>query len=89
MKRNDFDLLRFEEGLKIDAKNLDGYRRMDRGDLAPLLYHSGYLTIVGYERDEYSGRIRYTLNFPNDEVKYCFLEALLPYYTYRSAGRGF
>jgi hypothetical protein len=43
-----------------------------------LLYQSGYLTILGYDRefDEY------TLGFPNEEVRYGFLEELLPAYTY-------
>lgn len=47
--------------------NRDGYQ-----DLIPLLYQSGYLTIVDY--DEH--KERYTLGFPNDEVKYGFLESL-------------
>ena len=38
----------------------------------PLFYQSGYLTICGYDR-----RFKnYKLRFPNDEVKYGFLESL-------------
>jgi hypothetical protein len=42
----------------------------------PLLYQSGYLTIKAYDTvlDEY------TLGFPNEEVKYGFLNELLPAY---------
>ena len=43
----------------------------------PLLYQSGYLTIKEYdnELDEY------ILGFPNEEVKYVFLNELLPQFT--------
>jgi hypothetical protein len=45
-------------------------------DLVPLLYQTGYLTISDFEKR----RRRYTLCFPNDEVKYGFTESLLKYY---------
>ena len=48
----------------------------DNSDPIPLLYQTGYLTIVGYDRN---GR-EYTLSFPNEEVKYGFLESLMPAY---------
>lgn len=41
----------------------------------PMLYQSGYLTIKGTK----SGG-RYILKFPNDEVRFGFLKALMPYY---------
>lgn len=40
----------------------------------PLLYQAGYLTIVDFDREVRE----YTLAFPNDEVKYGFLESLMP-----------
>ncbi len=46
----------------------------DTLDLVPLLYQTGYLTISDYDER----RMRYTLNFPNAEVKYGFLECLMP-----------
>ncbi|MDR2087736.1 MAG: PD-(D/E)XK nuclease domain-containing protein, partial [Clostridiales Family XIII bacterium] len=48
------------------------------GNPVPLLYQSGYLTIADYDRnlDEYR------LDFPNEEVRFGFLEELLPAYTY-------
>lgn len=45
-------------------------------DLVPLLYQTGYLTITGFDR---VGR-EYTLSFPNEEVKYGFVENLIPEY---------
>lgn len=46
----------------------------DSLDLVPLLYQTGYLTIFDFDRQ----RRRYTLCFPNEEVKYGFLECLMP-----------
>jgi hypothetical protein len=82
MKRDRFDLLRFAEGVVISAEDIDDYRA-DGGNPVPLLYQSGYLTIVGCAND------RYTLGFPNEEVRYGFLKELLPYYTYRTPGQVF
>lgn len=48
----------------------------DTLDVLPLLYQTGYLTMVDYD----SKRRRYTLGFPNEEVKYGFLESLMPSY---------
>ena len=45
----------------------------DNKDPLPLLYQTGYLTIKGYDRD-YDKVI---LNYPNDEVKYAFLDSVL------------
>jgi hypothetical protein len=48
--------------------------RYENQNLVPLLYQSGYLTIKSYEQD---GDF-YVLGFPNEEVKYGFLNELLP-----------
>ena len=45
----------------------------------PMLYQNGYLTITEYDRRY--GCVWYHLGFPNDEVKYGFLDFLMPYYT--------
>ena len=45
-------------------------------DPIPMLYQSGYLTIKAFKERG----ARYTLGFPNDEVKFGFLKSLLPYY---------
>ena len=42
-------------------------------DPIQILYQAGYLTIQSYEPE----RERFTLGFPNDEVRYCFLDLLL------------
>ena len=59
------------------------------------LFQAGYLTITGYDarhleytldfpNDEVRARhLEYTLDFPNDEVRYGFLNALVPYVTYK------
>jgi hypothetical protein len=51
--------------------------RADRKNPIPLIYQSGYLTIKDYDREF---RL-YRLGFPNDEVRYGFLNFLLPFYT--------
>ena len=48
--------------------------RADDEDLVPLYYQSGYLTIKGYDRTFQT----YKLGYPNEEVKYGYLESLLP-----------
>ena len=47
----------------------------------PVLYQAGYLTIKGYD-PEFR---KYTLGFPNNEVRYGFLNAVLPIVTVDSA----
>ncbi|MDO4418600.1 MAG: PD-(D/E)XK nuclease domain-containing protein [Eubacteriales bacterium] len=57
----------------------------DSPDPIPLLYQNGYLTIVDYD----SSVREYTLAFPNEEVKYGFVENLIPeYVTDCGAGSG-
>ena len=46
----------------------------DSLDPVPLLYQTGYLTIVDFD----SIAREYTLGFPNEEVKYGFVECLMP-----------
>jgi hypothetical protein len=84
LKRGNFDPLRFAEGVTIPARSIDDYRA-EGGNPVPLLYQSGYLTIAGYDK-EFD---RYALDFPNEEVRYGFLEELLPYYTYMPPGGEF
>lgn len=45
-------------------------------DIVPLLYQTGYLSIQNYDWK----RNLYTLGFPNDEVKYGFLQCLMDEY---------
>lgn len=75
LRKSDYDLRRIE-GIEIDESQFADYRA-GNSDPIPVIYQSGYLTIRDYDE-----RFRiYTLGFPNDEVKYGFLNSLVPYYT--------
>ncbi|MDR0604858.1 MAG: ATP-binding protein, partial [Bacteroidales bacterium] len=75
LEKIDFDIKTMEDDVKIPARSLVDYRG-ELEDPIPLLYQSGYLTIKSYN-DHYNS---YTLGFPNEEVKYGFLNELLPLY---------
>ncbi|MDR1727790.1 MAG: hypothetical protein LBT74_07690, partial [Acidobacteriota bacterium] len=62
-------------GRPAKAWRIDDYRAKG-DDPVPLLYQTGYLTIKDCEPR--TGR--YTLGFPNEEVKYAFLGELLDSY---------
>ncbi|UTC61425.1 ATP-binding protein [Treponema sp. OMZ 787] len=64
------------ENAEMDENSLQDYRP-DINNPVPILFQSGYLTIKDY--DERLGL--YKLGFPNDEVKYGFLDNLIPSYT--------
>ncbi len=83
LKAMHFDVRQFtQKTLEANDRMLSDYRA-DNPNPLPLLYQTGYLTIVDYDQ-----RARlYTLGFPNEEVKYGFLESLLPEYA-PEAGSG-
>lgn len=71
---------------KTKLADLDGQRVMESSfsispeyadSALPVLYQTGYLTIKGYD-PEFR---KYTLGFPNDEVRYGFLNVVLPIVT--------
>ena len=62
--------------VELNEAGLDTYRAVTENAL-PILFQSGYLTIIGYIKE---ARL-YKLGFPNDEVRYGFLENLLPAYS--------
>lgn len=75
LKRTKFDL-RQMDGIEVSSASLSD----DRADIdnpVPLVYQSGYLTIKSYD-ERFS---TYTLGFPNEEVKYGFLNFAAPFYT--------
>jgi len=76
LKKSNYDFRKFENDVTIAVSAIDDYRA-EGTSLEPLLYQSGYLTIKSYieKYDEF------TLGFPNEEVKYGFLNHLLPVYT--------
>ncbi|MDR1098619.1 MAG: ATP-binding protein [Tannerella sp.] len=73
LRNQNYDIRKFEDDVRIAANSIMDYR-YENQNLAPLLYQSGYLTVKAYDGvlDEY------TLGFPNEEVKYGFLNELLP-----------
>jgi hypothetical protein len=71
-----FDIPILENNVSIAADSLMDYR-VENEDYVPLLYQSGYLTIKEYDSELNA----YTLGFPNEEVKYGFLNELLPQFT--------
>ena len=76
LKQSNFDAKEITEGdLYAQESVLTDYR-FDNPNPIPLFYQTGYLTIHGYDKKYRS----YQLGYPNDEVKYGFLESLAPYY---------
>ena len=71
-----FDVQKFTDGKLYATKQMLKDYRDDNPDPVPLLYQSGYLTLQDYDPDDRA----YTLAFPNEEVKYGFLECLMPMY---------
>ena len=76
IKKGNYDFKKITEGeVYADEATLKDYRD-DNPDPVPLLYQSGYLTIVSYDRDFRS----YELSYPNEEVKYGFINSLIKIY---------
>ncbi len=76
LKKSGFDAKEITDGdLYAQESVLTDYR-FDNPNPIPLFYQTGYLTIKGYDREFRS----YQLGYPNDEVKYGFLESLAPFY---------
>jgi hypothetical protein len=76
LKESDYDLRLLIDGVEVQQSGFAEYRADVKNPL-PVIYQSGYLTITGYD-EEYDMCI---LGFPNEEVRYGFLNFLMPYYT--------
>lgn len=75
LKKTRFDL-RELDGIEVSAASLTD-DRANVNNPVPMIYQSGYLTIKDYDQ-----RFQmYTLGFPNEEVKYGFLNFIAPFYT--------
>jgi hypothetical protein len=74
LERTRFDITRFNNNIEISEPAINDYQPGDMTP-APLLYQSGYVTITGYDKESHS----YNLGFPNEEVKYGFLNNLYKY----------
>ena len=74
LKTSGFDAKKITSGDLYASENVLTDYRYDNPNPIPLFYQTGYLTITGYDKKYRS----YQLNYPNDEVKYGFLESLAP-----------
>lgn len=75
LRKTHYDLRQLD-GLEVSAASLTD-DRANPDNPVPMIYQSGYLTIKDYkERTQL-----YTLGFPNEEVKYGFLNFTAPFYT--------
>ena len=75
LQKADYDLRTLMDGVETPAINFTEYRA-EANNPIPLIYQSGYLTIKEYDKEFKM----YTLGFPNDEVRYGFLNFLVPFY---------
>ena len=75
LRNSHFDIRKLNCDVIISVNDIDDYRAGETS-LTPLLYQTGYLTIKSYNASIHS----FTLGFPNEEVKYGFLNQLLPAY---------
>lgn len=73
IEKNNFDVREMVDGVTSSEDAFAEYR-YDIASIEPLLYQSGYLTIKDYDKEFRS----YTLQFPNEEVKFGFLYNILP-----------
>ena len=76
LKQSEYDLRTLIDGVEMKESAFSEYRVAENNPI-PLIYQSGYLTIKDYEERFHL----YTLRFPNDEVKYGFLDFITPFYT--------
>jgi hypothetical protein len=75
LKNGNYDICKLDNDVTIAVSAIDDYRA-GATSIVPLLYQSGYLTIKSYNKKDDI----FTLGFPNEEVKYGFLNHLLPAY---------
>ena len=76
LEQNAFDIPDLEGNITMSERELDIYR-VGGGNIVPLLFQTGYLTIKDYDKRYNS----YILGYPNDEVKYAFVYNLMAVYT--------
>ena len=74
-----FNPQQFSDGSLYASEDEISDYRPDNPDVVPLLYQSGYLTLKRYDEDFDS----FVLGFPNEEVKYGFMQSLTPVYLNR------
>jgi len=73
LQESRFDIPKLDNDIDIQTNYIDYYHPGETS-LIPLLYQTGYLTIKSYN----ATLDAFTLGYPNEEVKYGFLDELLP-----------
>ncbi len=73
LQESTMNYMDLSNGVEATAQELQDYRS-DNPNPIPLFYQTGYLTIKGYDREF----VVYLLKYPNDEVKYAFINSLAP-----------
>ena len=76
LKDTEFDVRKFTDRTLYASEGVLKDYTGDNPDPVPLLYQTGYLTIADFDR----AAREYILTFPNAEVKYGFVESLIPEY---------
>ena len=76
LRNTAFDIRKFTDRTLYASEGMLKDYTGESLDPVPLLYQTGYLTIIDFDS---VGR-EYTLGFPNEEVKYGFVECLMPEY---------
>ena len=76
LQRTDVFFPSLEDEIKLDASMVQDFRYNDNDSVIPLLFQSGYLTIKRYLMREGM----FQLGYPNEEVRFSFLQELLPLY---------
>ena len=77
IKNMNFDVRQLENNEVFANQSFIMDYRTDNPSIVPILYQTGYLTITDYIDEDKL----YVLGFPNEEVKFGFLNSLLPEYT--------
>ena len=77
LKRTRVYVPSLDSDLKLGLNAIQDFRYNDRDSVIPLLFQAGYLTIKEYLKEAKLFR----LGYPNEEVRFGFLEELLPLYT--------
>lgn len=83
LKESGLDAKRITEGTLYATKNVLENYRYENPDPVPLFYQTGYLTVKDYDKKYQS----YQLGYPNDEVKYGFLDSLAPTFLHQEEAK--
>ncbi len=76
LKRKKLFIPDLDQDVKIGAQVVQDFRYNDHDAIIPLLFQSGYLTI----KNTIAGATIFQLGYPNEEMRFGFLQELLPLY---------